>query len=156
MKKTETVKLIRAIKALCPSQPFDEYTPDAWALVMIDITFAEAESAVRTIYREQGSDAQWIRAIEADDIIRQVKRDRSGRDKVVCCICSRTRAECQRMRDFEIRHGIPEPHEFESADGAERNASRRQLLTAIPRLAHPNRTPWLPDDLLPTERNQPT
>jgi hypothetical protein len=79
MNCTETVRLCAIIRALCPSQKFDDMTPDAWSIVLDDIPFADAETAVRTIYREQGSDAEWIRRIEADDIIREVKRVRARR-----------------------------------------------------------------------------
>jgi hypothetical protein len=83
MNNSETVMLCRVIKSLCPSQPLDQYSPDAWAIVLDDIGFDEAKEAVRVIYREQGSDQEWIRRIEADDIIRQVKRVRRQRiDKI--------------------------------------------------------------------------
>lgn len=79
MNGPEVVKLCAIITALCPSQKLTEYTPDAWELVLEDIPFAEAQDAVRVIYREQGSDTEWVRKIEADDIIRQVKRTRARR-----------------------------------------------------------------------------
>lgn len=79
MNATETVKLCAIIHALCPAQKFDEFTADAWAGVLDDIPFNDAQTAVRTIYRTQGSDAEWVRRVEADDIIREVKRVRNKR-----------------------------------------------------------------------------
>ena len=79
MNATETARLCAIIHALCPSQKFDEWTPDAWSMVLEDIPFNDAQGAVRTVYREQGSDAEWVRRIEADDIIREVKRVRVRR-----------------------------------------------------------------------------
>ena len=127
MNRRETVKLVAAVKALCPSQKFEEVTPDAWNIVLDDVHFDEALAAVKRIYREQGNDAQWVRVIEADDIIRQVKRDRSGRDRVKCYICGHTRAQCERLHDFELGQGLPDPHKFESSEEADHNTSRRQL-----------------------------
>src|SRR5688500_9826810 len=96
-------------------------------MTLSDVTFEEAQAAVLAIHDQQAVNPNLSRWIDLIDIKRQVKRERSGRDKVVCCICSRTRAECERMRDFEIRHGIPDSHGFETADDAQRKASRRQL-----------------------------
>lgn len=127
MNATDTVKVIAVIKALCPNQRFEEATHRAWAMVMSDIRPAEAQSAVQTIYREQGSDAQWVRTIEADDIIRQVKRDRSGRDRVKCYICGNERSACDRLHNFEVEHRLPDPHDFESFDQATRSSVARQM-----------------------------
>jgi hypothetical protein len=145
MKKIEVVKLVAFVRNFYPAQQFDEYTPDAWALVLTDITFAEAQAAVLAIHKQQTDNLNMSRWIDLVDIKRQVKRDRSGRDKVLCCICSRPRAGCERMRDLEIQRGVPDPHEFKTADDAERNASRR---LRVPQTTHPDRVPWLPDDLL--------
>jgi hypothetical protein len=113
MNHAETVILCRTIKSLCPSQPIDGYTPDAWAMVLDDIGFAEAQDAVRTIYREQGSDQEWIRRIEADDVIRQVKRVRRQRiDKIGDIVppAGLTQAEERAwLRDAYRRAAIGEP-----------------------------------------------
>lgn len=89
MNKPAAVKLARFVKGLCPTQPFDEYTPDAWALVLADVSLADAQDAVRVVYSDLGNDQEYGgRRIEADDILRQVKRVREKRikkhfDKVV-------------------------------------------------------------------------
>lgn len=75
MNLTEATQLCGMVSQLCPKQKFEDFTPDAWQLVMDDITLADAVKAVRTVYRTQGSDQQWgSRQIEPDDIIREVKR----------------------------------------------------------------------------------
>src|SRR5689334_9616752 len=51
MNKTEAVVLCRYVKALCPAQAFDEFTPDAWADVMWDIAAADAKQAVQEMIR---------------------------------------------------------------------------------------------------------
>ena len=80
MKATEVVKIIGIIRTLCPTQKLDEHTPEAWELVLDDIRYDDAAIAVRTLYRERGNDQEWGgRRIEADDIIREVKRMRARR-----------------------------------------------------------------------------
>lgn len=80
MNNSEAVKLFRLVKALCPTEQFDEHTPDAWAIVMNDIRYDDAKLAVRTLYRDRGNDQEWGgRKIEADDIIREVRRIRAER-----------------------------------------------------------------------------
>jgi hypothetical protein len=150
MKKIEVVKLVAFVKNFYPAQQFDEYTPDAWAMTLTDITFAEAQAAVLAIQKQQTDNPNMSRWIDLIDNKRQVKRDRSGRDKVLCAICARPRAACERIRDFEIRRGVPDPHEFMSADEAELNSSGRLRAR---RTSHADRDPSLVGDLL-TEESQ--
>lgn len=42
-----------------------------------------------------------------------------------CHICSRNRSQCINQREREIRRGIPDPHDFETQDGADARTSRR-------------------------------
>ena len=63
-----------------------------------------------------------------------------------CFICGGTSEQCARRHAFEVRRGVPDPHQFKTAEEAERNASRRQL--RVPRATHPDRIPWLPDEVL--------
>ena len=39
-----------------------------------------------------------------------------------CYICGRPKARCQEMQDFEIEHGLPDPHVFETKDDWLQNA----------------------------------
>lgn len=82
MNRSETVVLCRTIAGLCPAQHFDKMTPDAWWIVLDDVDATDAMAAVRTLYREFGNDEEYgSRKIEADDILRQVKRIRADRIK---------------------------------------------------------------------------
>jgi hypothetical protein len=163
MNVKETVQLIAVIKALCPSQKFEEVTHRAWAMVMFDIPFKDAQAAVSTIYREQGSDAQWNRTIEADDIIRQVRRDRSRNAGPPCDICGRTEMQCNKAQENtlrianEVHARHPDRqwdmgrvdatrHEFTLAPEAAPIATTRRL--TAPSTTRTDRAPWLPDDLL--------
>src|SRR6266487_3205722 len=42
----EAVALCRFTSACCPAQKFDEYTPDAWGLILADVRFEDAKAAV--------------------------------------------------------------------------------------------------------------
>lgn len=53
MTPEETVLLARYVRALCPQQKFDEYTPDAWHDVLGDFTLDEARAAAATVARQQ-------------------------------------------------------------------------------------------------------
>jgi hypothetical protein len=64
-----------------------------------------------------------------------------------CYICGRARSRCIAMRDKEIRLGIPDPHDFESAEDAERNASANQIPAKIRTDSRIPDEPWLPEDL---------
>lgn len=110
MNLTETTKLCAMVSQLCPGQKFSEYTPDAWQLVMDDVPAADAFAAVRTVYREKGSDA-WHgrREIEADDILREVKRvatrrlDAYGPIVPPAALADDPRAEGEWLRDARRR-----------------------------------------------------
>ncbi len=49
MNRLDAVKLCQLVKACCPSQQFDEYTPDAWALILGRYSFDDARHAVEEI-----------------------------------------------------------------------------------------------------------
>lgn len=53
MTPDETVILARYVRALCPQQKFDEYTPDAWHDVLGDIPLNAARAAAATVARRQ-------------------------------------------------------------------------------------------------------
>lgn len=53
MTPDETVILARYVRALCPQQKFDEYTPDAWHDVLHDYTLDEARTAAAEIASRQ-------------------------------------------------------------------------------------------------------
>lgn len=51
MNDQEIAALLRMVKALCPAQKFDEYTPDAWLLVLDDIPLPDAVAALKPLAR---------------------------------------------------------------------------------------------------------
>ena len=78
MNRTEAVQLARLVKALCPAQALDQYTPDAWALVLGAVEYEDAKAAViylGAIELEPGK----ARYIEPGHIIAEVRRIRRKR-----------------------------------------------------------------------------
>lgn len=51
MRPTETVEFVGKLRAACPGQPMDEYTPDAWAAILKPYTLLECEEAVIRLCR---------------------------------------------------------------------------------------------------------
>ena len=72
MSPEEAVALCRFTAACCPAQKFDEYTPDAWALMLEDVRFVDAKEAVVAVARK----SPWCAPAE---IIAEVKRMRAKR-----------------------------------------------------------------------------
>lgn len=72
MTPTEIATIIGIVKALCPAQKFDEYTPDAWELVLEDFPFDDAKAALKTLGRQ-------LRFISPADIAQEVRRVRNVR-----------------------------------------------------------------------------
>jgi hypothetical protein len=72
MNPQEAMALCRFTAACCPSQKIDEYTPDAWGLLLEDIRFDDAKEAVVKVARKQ----PWVSPAE---IIAEVKKIRAKR-----------------------------------------------------------------------------
>ena len=78
MSPEETIALCRLVKAVCPSQALDQYTPDAWALILRHIDYNDAKQAVINI-ASQPLEPGKSRYIEPGHIIGGVRRIRSQR-----------------------------------------------------------------------------
>lgn len=76
MNETETAILTRLVRASCPAQKIDEYTPDAWYEIFkrlpFEIPFADAEAAVFELGGGQAF-------IAPADIVAYVRRLRTAR-----------------------------------------------------------------------------
>lgn len=80
MNTVEAVQLTRQVAALAPGTRIGADSPVAWALVLDDVSIADALTALRTVYRDHGNDQEYgPRRIEPDDILREVKRIRNQR-----------------------------------------------------------------------------
>jgi hypothetical protein len=72
MTPDETVVLARYVRALCPQQKFDEYTPDAWHDVLGDYRLDAARAAAASVARQQPF-------VSPAEIIAEIKRQRGER-----------------------------------------------------------------------------
>lgn len=64
--------LCRFTAACCPSQKFDEYTPDAWGLLLEDVRFTDAKQAVTIVARKQ----PWVSPAEIIAEVKKIRRKR--------------------------------------------------------------------------------
>lgn len=53
MTPTEAVTLCRYVRAACPQQAMDEYTPQAWADLLGDLRIEDAREAARNLGKRQ-------------------------------------------------------------------------------------------------------
>lgn len=74
MTPDETVVLARYVRALCPQQKFDAYTPDAWHDVLADFALADARAAAAAVARRQ----PFVSPAEIIDEIRKIRDDRAA------------------------------------------------------------------------------
>lgn len=72
MNATEAATLCRYVKACCPQQAIDEYTPTAWADLLGGIRLDDAREAVRNVVSRQPF-------VAPAEIIAEVKRIRAKR-----------------------------------------------------------------------------
>jgi hypothetical protein len=75
MNSQQAAVLCRYVRALCPQQKFDEYTPDAWHDVLRDYLLEEARTAAATIASRQ----PFVSPGEIATEIRRMHADRLGR-----------------------------------------------------------------------------
>lgn len=69
----ETGILVRTVRACCPAQAIDTFTPEAWQPVLSDITLPEAMAAVRAIARRPDPKPLWI---DPRQILNEARRGR--------------------------------------------------------------------------------
>lgn len=72
MNPNETVILARYVRALCPQQKFDEYTPDAWHDVLGDYHLTDARAAAAAVAKRQPF-------VSPAEIIGEIRRQRGDR-----------------------------------------------------------------------------
>jgi hypothetical protein len=72
MTPDETVVLARYVRALCPGQKFDEYTPDAWHDVLADFALTDARAAAAAVARKQPF-------VSPAEIIAEIRKQRDER-----------------------------------------------------------------------------
>lgn len=117
----EAALTLRKVQAYRPSQIIDTLTVEAWQEAFDDIRFEDALLAVRNLGRASS------KYLDPAQIRVEVERIRAERKhaahETTCHICGGTWEQCARRHSFEIRNGVPDPHDFESALTADRNTA---------------------------------
>lgn len=72
MTPEESLRICRLAKALSPAQAVDEFTPDAWYLILRDHRYVDAEQ----VLVELGAEQEWI---HVSHVAKRVKRIRTAR-----------------------------------------------------------------------------
>ena len=78
MTPSEAVALTRYVKACCPQQQIDGYTPDAWYDLLDDLELADCLAAVKVVCKRQ----PFIAPAEIRAEVRRVRNDRLAREIV--------------------------------------------------------------------------
>lgn len=72
MNAEEALRICRLAKAISPAQAVDDFTPEAWAVVLRPHQYADAELALEQL----GGEQEWI---HVSHVVRRIKRIRAGR-----------------------------------------------------------------------------
>ena len=78
MTPSEAVLLTRYVKACCPQQQIDDYTPDAWFDLLGDLSMADCREAVKVVGKRQ----PFVAPAEIRAEVRRVRNDRLSRQIV--------------------------------------------------------------------------
>ena len=78
MTPSETVLLARYVKACCPQQAIDDYTPDAWHDLIGDLPAADCREAAAAVARRQ----PFVSPAEIRTEVRRIRTDRLAREIV--------------------------------------------------------------------------
>lgn len=135
MNAEEAILTLRKVKAYRPAQVIDEYTAEAWQEAFDDIRFEDALLAVRNLGRAGGDflEPAKIRV----EVQRLIAERRHNNAETKCYTCGGTWEQCSRRYAFEVRNGVADPHEFESALVADRNTADSEVVQRVKaELAH--------------------
>lgn len=75
MNRSESVALLRIVRAVCPQQKLDEFTPDAWSELLGDLRLEDCRLAVKALGQRQ----VFIAPAEIRTEVKRLRRDRLDR-----------------------------------------------------------------------------
>lgn len=141
MNANEALLLCRYVRACCPQQAIDEYTPTAWADLLDDIRLDDAKVAVRTLASKQ----PFIAPAEIRAEVRRIRSKRVAQHPVLTPPPDLTALETRRwLRDAQRRVADGETIDCDAAYGelhlrdlAELGPKMLELLPKIPTDTHP-------------------
>lgn len=76
MTREEAVILCRYVKAACPQQAIDVYTPDAWHDLLGDLDIADCKAAIAAVAKRQ----PFVAPAEIREEVRRIRGERVGPD----------------------------------------------------------------------------
>ena len=119
MNTQEAAIVLAKVQVYRPAITVDDFTVAAWQEAFDDTRFEDALLAVRNLGRVSSKflDPAQIRT-EVERIL-VVHRNSSQARK--CYICGGTWEQCAARHRREVQNGVPDPHDYESAETAERN-----------------------------------
>lgn len=120
MNAQEAALTLRKVQAYHPAQIIDDYTIDAWREAFDDIRFEDALLAVRNLGRVS---SKYLDPAQIRTEVTRLLSDH-GRREQTCQICNGTWEQCSRRHALEVNRGVPDPHEFESAEMMKRRINR--------------------------------
>jgi len=137
MNELETALLVRTVRATCPAQKIDEYTPDAWYRIFarqpVQFSLAEGEDAVAAL-------GATMAFIAPSDIVQHVGKARTGRVQRAPMPCpndnpgvsegDEIRAIQRAMAEGRITN-LAEAYAYERWGGSMHLAYQRQELPAL-------------------------
>ena len=72
MNQDEALRLLRMVKAISPAQAVDDYSPEAWALILRKHRYEDAELALEQL----GGEREYIHVSHIVGRIKRIRRDR--------------------------------------------------------------------------------
>lgn len=127
--------LVRYIRALCPQQAIDEFTPDAWHDVLADLEFGAARHAAMRIAHRQPF-------IAPSEIVAEASK-REVRKPYECTPAEAIAASS--LRALPAAEAVPAPPEFSAAvlDLKRKLAEKAEKAMAVDRASERRATAWL-------------
>ncbi len=76
MNRTEALAILSFVHAACPAMRMDEQTPEAWALLLADLDYQDAQQAVVNLGKRQA----FIAPADINQETRRLRTDRLSRE----------------------------------------------------------------------------
>jgi hypothetical protein len=130
----ETTALLAYVKQATPHQRMDEFTADAWADLLEDVTYADARLAVKAILKRQ-------QYVAPSEVLTEIKRARAAALDSVDVASLIPAADPDRPRDYArtIRQGLYRAPDPGTKDVRSIIAEVQRALPAMPQGERPSR-----------------
>lgn len=119
MNTQEAAIVLAKVQVYRPAIDVNDFTVAAWQEAFDDIRFEDALLAVRNLGRVSSKFLDPAQIRTEVDRIHVEQRNSSQAHK--CFTCGGTWEQCAARHRREVLNGVPDPHDFESAETAGRN-----------------------------------